>query len=253
MMMQSAHTSAAATGRVAKWLAAGYKADIWHPWTARSAAIPFKATEKAIGNGEAKAAAELGIATGLGGQNSVADLVHSSLGEISIKDMTSDSCTLGVEGQHRMRQILRETAQPFVGWCLKYKSRCEFAGSMAAALQAAHGSARTSIMDGIDRCELCCSNLDKLDVLLEELKAKAAAVGATGSLASEYVHDIVDSLKGKSLKERLDDCVREEATTMTLIIVHEVKGWLVVGETAGVTCPRITRGAPRIEYSARHS
>ena len=252
MMMQGAHTSATVTGRVARWLTAGYKADVWHPWTARSAAIPFKATEKAIGNGEAKAAAELGIATGLGGQNAVADLVHPSLGEISVKDMTSDSCTLGVEGQHRMRQILRETAQPFVGWCIKYQSRCEFARSMAAALHGAHGSARTSSMDGIDRCELCCSNLDKLDELLEALRAKTSAAEVTGSLASEYVREIVASLGGKSLNEKLDDCVREEATAMTLIIVHEAKGWLVVGETAGVTCPRITRGAPRIEYSARH-
>lgn len=252
-MMQSAHMSAAVTGRVASWLAAGYNPDVWHPWTARSAAIEFKTTEKAIGNGEAKAAAELGIATGLGGQNAVADLVHPSLGEISVKDMTSDSCTLGVEGQHRMRQILRETAQPFVGWCLKYRQHCEFARGMSVALGMAHGSARTSIMDGIDRCELCCSNLDKLDGLLEELKAKTGAAEVTGSLASEYVQDIVASLGDKSLKEKLDECVREEATAMTLIIVHEQRGWLVVGETAGVTCPRITRGAPRIEYSARNS
>jgi hypothetical protein len=47
----------------------------------------------------------------------------------------------------------------------------------------------------------------------------------------------------------LNECVRKEATMMTLIIVDEKKGWLIVKDINKLSCPRITRGAPRINYS----
>ena len=47
----------------------------------------------------------------------------------------------------------------------------------------------------------------------------------------------------------LNECVRKEATIMTLIIVDEKQGWLIVKDTNKLSCPRITRGAPRINYN----
>jgi len=59
----------------------------------------------------------------------------------------------------------------------------------------------------------------------------------------------MNSLGNKYLQELLNECVRKEATTMTLIIVHEKKGWLIVKNINKLSCPRITRGAPRINYN----
>ena len=36
---------------------------------------------------------------------------------------------------------------------------------------------------------------------------------------------------------------------MTLIIVHKKKGWIIVKDATRLSCPRITRGAPRIKYN----
>ena len=47
----------------------------------------------------------------------------------------------------------------------------------------------------------------------------------------------------------LNECVRKEATIMTLIIVDEKQGWLFVKDVNKLSCPRITRGAPRINYN----
>jgi hypothetical protein len=56
-------------------------------------------------------------------------------------------------------------------------------------------------------------------------------------------------LGDNSLQDLLNDCVRKEASTMTLIIVHETKGWLIVKNVTKLSCPRITRGAPKINYN----
>ena len=52
----------------------------------------------------------------------------------------------------------------------------------------------------------------------------------------------------KTLKELMDDCVRTEAINNNLFIVHKKEGWLLVRDIEKITCPRITRGAPRIDY-----
>ena len=64
-----------------------------------------------------------------------------------------------------------------------------------------------------------------------------------------YINDIVNSLGDKSLQDMLNECVRKEATIMTLIIVDEKQGWLIVKDINKLSCPRITRGAPRINYN----
>ena len=80
--------------------------DVFHKWTDKSAGIPFKCSVNGVGNGEKKLAAELDITIPPGGQNTTYDLIHPHMGEISVKDMSKDSCLLGVEGATDMRKII---------------------------------------------------------------------------------------------------------------------------------------------------
>ena len=222
--------------------------DKFNKWSDKSKDIPFKSTKNCVGNGEEKLAKELDISTPVGGQNSTVDLIHSEMGDISVKDMTKDDCTLGTEGCKDMRKIFRKIINLFVSWILKYKSKCEIANKFYNDLNKKYGSSRISVMDGIDRYELSKTNLSKLNELLNELK-KNKLEKENESLKSEYIEDITDNLNDKSLQDMLNECVRKEATDMKLIIVHEKKGWLLVKDVNKLTCPRITRGAPRINYS----
>ena len=162
--------------------------------------------------------------------------------------MTSDDCTLGTEGCNDMRKLFRTIINLFVSWILKYRSTCELANKLYNDLNQKYGSSRTTIMEGIDRCELSKANLSKLNELLNDLK-KHHSEKQYNSLKSEYIEDIVCNLHDKSLQDMLNECVRKEATEMTLIIVDEKKGWLIVKNVNKLSCPRITRGAPRINYS----
>jgi hypothetical protein len=69
------------------------------------------------------------------------------------------------------------------------------------------------------------------------------------SLNSEYIDTIINSLGTNSLQELLNNCVRKEAISKTLIIVDENKGWFIVKNISKLSCPRITRGALRITYN----
>ena len=222
--------------------------DKYHKWSDKSKDVPFKSSQKCVGNGEEKLAKELDILMPLGGQNSTVDLIHPNMGNISVKDMTSDDCTLGTEGCNDMRVIFRTIINPFVSWILKYKPSCELANKFYNEIDKNYGSSRITIIDGIDRFELSQSNLEKLNELLNDLK-KHHSEKQYNSLKSEYIEDIVCNLHDKSLQDMLNECVRKEATEMTLIIVDEKKGWLIVKNVNKLSCPRITRGAPRINYS----
>lgn len=225
-----------------------FKYDIFNQWTDNTKDTPFEGNKKkCIGNGEKQSAKELDILRPLGGQNSVYDLFHPEFGPISIKDMTDDNCTLGVEGRQNMIKILMTTVNPFLSWIIKYQSKCNLANKFYDDINKSYGSSKNTIYEGIYRYELSESNLSKLNELLNELKSFKSNI-SYDSLKSEYVHDIINSLGDKSLKDLLDECVRIEATTMTLIIVHKKKGWLVVKDLSKLSCPRITRGAPRINY-----
>tara|TARA_B100001996_G_scaffold187008_1_gene143050 strand:+ start:3073 stop:3834 length:762 start_codon:yes stop_codon:yes gene_type:complete len=235
--------------------------DKYHPWSDKSKDIPFDfKSNNCVGNGEAKLAKELGITTSLGGQNSSVDLIHPGvLGNISVKDMTDDDCILGTEGCKNMRKIFRKIPTLFVCWTVKYKSRCELAKEYYDAIDQKYGSARIILKEGIDKLELASGgkkknpgsgNWHKLVQLLEKLKQdKKNYDSEYKSLSSEYIEDIIYNLGDKSLQDLMNDCVRKEATEKTLIIVHREKGWLVVKDTTRLTCPRITKGAPRINYS----
>jgi hypothetical protein len=218
-------------------------------WSDKSNDIPFKTTKRCVGNGEEKLAKELGI-TLIGGQNCTADLTHSILGKISVKDMTIDDCTLGTEGCHTMRKIFRRIVNPFVCWIEKYESQCELVQSFNNSMNNKYGSSRITILDGIDRYELSKTNLVELNNNLEKLKKyKLDSEVKYNSLNSEYINDIIYNMGDKSLQEMLNDCVRKEATDMTLIIVYKDKGWIIVKDISKLSCPRITRGAPRINYN----
>lgn len=224
--------------------------DCFNNWSDKSKDIPFKTTKKAVGNGEEKLAKELDILTGVGGQNNIIDLVHPILGNISVKDMTNTDCTLGTKGCQSMRIIFRTVINLFVCWVLKYKSQCELAGKFHDRINQRYGSSKTTILEGIDRHELSKTNLSELNSLVNDLQeCKLSSEIKYSSLTSEYVDDIVDNLGGKSLQELLDNCAQKEAVDMTLIVVDENKGWCVVKDIGKISCPRITRGAPRINYS----
>lgn len=222
--------------------------DKFNNWSDKSKNIPFKSSKKCIGNGEEKLAKELDILLPLGGQNNTFDLIHPSMGTISVKDMTNDDCTLGTEGCNDMRKIFRTIINLFICWIIKYKSKCDLANKFYNEINKKYGSSRTSIIDGIDRLELSKTNLSKLNDLFNELK-NYKLKNEYESLKSEYIDDIIYSLNDKSLQYMLNECVRKEATIMTLIIVDENKGWLIVKDINKLSCPRITRGAPRINYS----
>ncbi len=223
-------------------------ADEYNMWSELSSDVPFRTSQKCVGNGEEKLAKELSIRTPLGGQNSTVDLIHPTIGDISVKDMTNDDCTLGTECCSHMRTIFRNIIIPFMNWSEKYRSTCELADKFYSDIISKYGSSRTTIFHGIDRYELSMANLSKLNEILNELK-KHKVEKEYDSLRSEYIDDIIEKLGDKSLQDMLNECVRIEATDNTLIIVHEQKGWLIVKNINKISCPRITRGAPRINYN----
>tara|TARA_Y200000002_G_scaffold382452_1_gene399568 strand:+ start:5799 stop:6527 length:729 start_codon:yes stop_codon:yes gene_type:complete len=225
-----------------------------NPWTEKSANIPFKSSQKCIGNGEEKVAKELDIQESPGGQNSIVDLVHPDLGKISVKDMTNDDCTLGTQGCQNMRKIFRQIINPFVSWCEKYKGECIYAEGIYSRLHNSYGSSRHTILDGIDRFELCKSNLDKLSEILNEItneitNFKYENKTSFPSVESEYINDVIINMKNQTLKDLLNNCVRQEAIDMKLIIVYEKTGYIIVDDVTKISCPRITRGAPRIHFN----
>lgn len=222
--------------------------DKYHKWSDKSKDVPFKSSQKCVGNGEEKLAKELDIQTPLGGQNSTVDLIHPNMGNISVKNMTNDDCTLGAERRCDLRNIFGDTADLFLRWIRNYKSKCELANKFYNEINKKYGSSRTTIRCGIYRLELSKTNLQKLNELFNELK-KHKSEKKYESLESEYINDIVNSLGDKSLQDMLNECVRKEATKMKLIIVDEKKGWLIVKDINKLSCPRITRGCPRINYN----
>lgn len=223
--------------------------DTFNQWTDKSKDVPFITNKKCVGNGEEKLRKELDISTSVGGQNSTIDLIHPKLGNISVKDMTNDDCTLGTDGCNRMRKIFRSIINLFVNWILKYRQQCKLAKKVYNAINKKYGSSKITILEGIDRYELSCSNLLKLNELLNSLKKYKSSKKVYNSLKSEYIKDIMRGLGSKSLQDLLNESVQKEATHMKLIIVHETNGWLIVNNISKISCPRITRGCPRINYA----
>jgi hypothetical protein len=224
-----------------------YQPNKWNTWSCKSIDTSFISNTKCVGNGEEKLAKELDIVGPPGGQNNIVDLLHPIIGDISVKDMSKDDCILGVEGSQFMRRLFRKVVFPLLTWVEKYQSKCDYAKQIYDLLNTSYGRSRITIMEGIERCELSQSNFIKLNNIVEDIKLNYKLYKGVESLDnSEYILDICEYLGEESLQKKIDECVQTEATEMTLIIVDEKKGWYIVKDLSKISCPRITRGAPRI-------
>ncbi len=213
----------------------------WIGWSEKSKDVEFKSSSKCIGNGEHKLARELDIVTNPGGQNSTVDLYHEEIGPISVKDMTSDDCTLGTEGSQRMTKVFIKVLYPLVNWCEKYSSQCTHAKSILDKLNEGKTTTKMTLLQGIERREISGSNFSKLNDIIEHIKKIKKDV-----VQNEYITDICDYMKNDTFQDKMNDCVRQEALIMTLIVVHKTKGWMIVKDVSKLSCPRITRGSVRI-------
>jgi hypothetical protein len=186
----------------------------------------------------------LGIVSNPGGQNSTVDLYHEEIGNISVKDMTSDDCTLGTEGSQRMTHIFIKVLYPLINWCDKYKSQCKYAKDILEQLNNISGTSKMTLLQGIERREISSSNFTRLNNIIEYVKKIKKDV-----VQNEYITDICDFMKDETFQDKMNDCVREEALVMTLIVVHKTKGWMIVKDVSKLSCPRITRGSVRIHLT----
>lgn len=223
--------------------------DKWNIWSDKSCNIDFISTKKNIGNGEEKLAKELDILEQLGGQNKTYDMEHPIMGKISVKDMTKDDCILGINGTQRMRVLFRHVVYPLLSWCEKYRKKCEFANDIYNQLNSKYGRSRNTILNGIDRFELSKKNFTKLNNIVERVATYARKKEKPESLNSEYIFDVCKYLGDATLNDMANKCVVREATELVLIVVHETNGWMAIGDLSKITCPRITRGSPRINVS----
>ena len=223
-----------------------YKYDEFYPWTEKSKDVDFESKKKCIGNGEEKIAKELNITSKLGGQNSTVDLKHTILGEISVKDMTKDDCTLGTEGSELLKDLFIDTAFLLLRWVNKFKNKSNYIYQLNDRLNKSYGRSTISISKGIKRFELSSSNLNELNLIFNELISKSNEEDL--AIKSEYYIDIINKIKETTLIEECNKLVRKEAEKYTLIIAHKENGWLIVKNINKITCPRITHGAPRIKY-----
>jgi hypothetical protein len=216
----------------------------WVAWSEKSKDVDFKSSSKCIGNGEHKLAKELDIETKPGGQNSTVDLHHKDIGPISVKDMTSDDCTLGTEGSQRMTRVFIKVLYPLINWCEKYSSQCIHAKDVLDKLSYNSTTSKMTLIQGIERREISGSNFVKINEIIEHVKKIKKDV-----VPNEYITDICDYMKNDTFQDKMNECVREEALVMTLIIVHKTKGWMIVKDVSKLSCPRITRGSVRIHLN----
>jgi len=213
----------------------------WIGWSEKSKDVEFKSSSKCIGNGEHKLAKELDIETNPGGQNSTVDLYHKEIGPISVKDMTSDDCTLGTEGSQRMTKVFIRMIYLLVNWCEKYSLQCTHAREVLDMLNQTGTTSKMTLLQGIERREISGSNFNKLNNIIEHVKKIKNDV-----VQNEYITDICDYMKNDTFQDKMNECVRQEAIVMTLIVVHKKKGWMIVKDVSKLSCPRITRGSVRI-------
>ena len=150
----------------------------WVAWSEKSKDVEFKSSGKCIGNCEYKLAKELDIVTNPGGQNSTVDLYHKEIGNISVKDMTSDDCTLGTEGSERMTRVFIKVLYPLINWCEKYNSQCIHAKDVLDKLSLNSTTSKMTLLQCIERREISGSNFIFLSA--------ADAIGPNNSKCSSF-------------------------------------------------------------------
>jgi hypothetical protein len=102
-------------------------------------------------------------------------------------------------------------------------------------------TSKMTLLQGIERREISGSNFNKLNNIIEHVKKIKNDV-----VQNEYITDICDYMKNDTFQDKMNECVRQEAIVMTLIVVHKKKGWMIVKDVSKLSCPRITRGSVRI-------
>ena len=105
---------------------------------------------------------------------------------------------------------------------------------------------KMTLIQGIERREISGSNFVKINEIIEQVKKIKKNV-----VQNEYITDICDYMKNDTFQDKMNECVRQEAIVMTLIVVHKTKGWMVVKDVSKLSCPRITRGSVRIHLHAQ--
>jgi hypothetical protein len=155
--------------------------------------------------------------------------------------MTSDDCTLGTEGSQRMTRVFIKVLYPLINWCEKYSSQCIHAKNVLDMLNERSTTSKMTLIQGIERREISGRNFVKINEIIEQVKKIKKDI-----VPNEYITDICDYMKNDTFQDKMNECVRQEALVMTLIVVHKTKGWMVVKDVSKLSCPRITRGSVRI-------
>lgn len=152
-----------------------YKNDVWNNWTLKSNGIPFTSDTKSIGDGEQKLAAEFGV-TPLG-QNVAYDImVNGEKWEIKKLDQDS-SFRLGVEVSNKYTPIISSLINIFEKLMsaehlmLQSPLKVEIV-SLINEINTLSGNSRTLLLDGLRKNEVSESNLNKANIIIENIKIK---------------------------------------------------------------------------------
>jgi len=147
--------------------------DTWNSWTKKSKNIPFKTTEKAIGDGEHKLGSEFDVEPL--GQNFAYDLyVNGEKWEVKKLD-SDDSFRLGVEVATKYTGIISNVIR-ILEKLVSNKSEI-LDGKVGnkvrlclSKIESISGSSKTLLLDGLRKNEVSESNLDKANEIIEDLK-----------------------------------------------------------------------------------
>jgi hypothetical protein len=237
---------------------------MWTPWTTRSENVPFKSTQKGVGNGEAKVAAELGAT--MMGQNKSFDLLLERDGEtkeIEVKELDKGTFNTGQKGRQALVRI-RE----------KISSLCE----TNTQAEAEKSVPKNPKLANLNPDELSVGSLEQLAARCAELNQVLTAAMRDAPPPPPFVHPVtgahfeMDLFKWSEVYRAVGCPLSTEMSTLAtlnhhyvrepgalssdlkglvnmfertnMVIVDEKKGYAAVDNTK-IVFERITRGVPR--------
>ena len=148
--------------------------DEWNKWTSNSNNIPFKSTEKSIGDGEQKLGKEFD--TKPLGQNSSYDLYLFNI-EWEVKKLDSDnSFRIGVGVSSHYTPIISSVIRIFEKIEFIYPNLVESETKQSFQklinkITEKTGRSKTLLLEGLRKNEVSSSNLNKANEIIEELKS----------------------------------------------------------------------------------
>ena len=254
----------------------------WNPWTDTSKDIPFKSTTSGIGDGEEKVARELD--THVLGQNSPYDMKPTINGipvECDVKKLdTQNDFNTGVKGRNALRPIkttillLLESIHPLncllsegtlcntkekeilqslmrvspdelaVGTIQKLKRVCEMLHrirkTILESIPTVQPFADTSgpVSMTLDVYYTVCKKMER--PFPEEYSSYKPTLEMLTHLENKYIRH------PNLLTDDLNNLVHF-LNEMTIVIVDEKKGYIVMSDVSRIKFLRITRGHPRFE------